>query len=97
MEILAVPVLNVRNITDKDEVIVDISISVCNENESTFVLNAGYAVINLKNEHYIVDTSVAFFTSKDDSKHFSDMVSEHVEQLKDFMRVQRGYTSNVHD
>lgn len=91
MEILAVPVLNIRNITDKDEIIVDISVSVFNDNRSAFVLNAGYAVINLKNEHYIVDASVAFFTSKDDSKHFSDMVSERVKQLKDFMRVQRGY------
>lgn len=90
MEILAVPVLNIRNITDKAEIIVDISVSVFNDNRSAFVLNAGYAIINLKNEHHIVNTTVPFLTP-DDSKRFNDNATEQIKQLKDFMRIQRGY------
>lgn len=95
MATLAEPVLNIRNITDKDEIIVDISVSVFNDNRSAFVLNAGYAIISLKNEHHIVNTTVPFLTP-DDSKRFNDIATEYVKQLKDFMRAQRGYEINAH-
>ena len=41
------PVLNIRTITDKDEVIVDVYIS-CSEPGKNYVLNAGCAVLALK-------------------------------------------------
>lgn len=85
-----VPVLNIREITEKAEIILDVSVSVTEDNLRIAVFNAGYAVINLKSGHCACYTGVSFLTD-DDAKQFNDNVTERVKELCNFMREERGY------
>ena len=85
-----VPVLNIREITEKDEIILDVSVSVTDDNLRVAVFNAGCAVINLKSGNSVCYTGVSFLTG-DDAKQFNDNVTERVKALTVFMQGERGY------
>lgn len=88
-----VPVFNIRNITDKDEVIVDILISTCSEDNTIREFNAGLAIINLKNGACTIKVGVSFLNSQE-SNEFVEIVKANMVELRDFMQEQRGLNEN---
>lgn len=84
------PVLNIRTITDKDEVIVDIYIS-CSEPGKNYVLNAGCAVLALKTGSNLLQLGLPF-TNDSDLEKIRKKIDNQLTVMSNFFRKEYGYS-----
>lgn len=92
MNFTVTPVYKIREITDKEEVIVDILASVCDENVNINVFDVGYAILCLQSGERVFNTGIPF--DENSSKKFIETVNNCLGDLLVFMRKQRGYVNN---
>ena len=83
------PVLNIRTITDKDEIIVDIYISL-SESGKNYVLNAGCAVLALKTGSNLLQLGIPFANASDLEK-IRKRIDNQLAEVFNFFRKERGY------
>ena len=83
------PVLNIRTITDKDEIIVDIYISLC-EPDKNYVLNAGCAVLALKTGSNLLQLGMPF-TNDSEREMIMEKINNQLRVMLNFFQKERGY------
>lgn len=85
------PVLKVRNVTNKGEVIVDILFAAQADDGIIDEFSVGYAIVGLKRRDIYMDIN---FVKDYDSKDVTQMIFQRLKGLCEFMRKQRGYKYN---
>lgn len=83
-------VYKIKEITDKDEIFVNISLSVLNNQGFVQYYDAGYMVIFLKTRNLKGNVGVAWF-DEDTFKRFVEKVKKEMLELCDVIRLERGY------
>ena len=92
MDFFVTPVYKIREITDKEEVIVDVSASMCDTNGKINVVEVGFAILCLKSGDSISNIGIPI--EKNNSEKFKEIVNNALWDLFVFMRNQRGYVNN---